>query len=80
MAEAVELFQENLRRFLHLALFDAMEQEVSKLCGPTHPPIQGTAAHRTGSEKGLVYLDGERWPIVRPPVRDQQSKVPLEVY
>ena len=78
--EAVELFQATLRKCVRMALFEAMEQEINELCGPKHHPPADATARRAGSEKGTVYLDGEKHPILRPRVRDDKGEVKLEVY
>lgn len=77
--EAIELFQETLRHCVRLSFLDAMEQEVNELCGPKHHP-DGREARRAGSEQGSVYLDGEKEPVRRPRVRDEDGEIQLEVY
>ena len=69
-SEAVELFQKTLRQSIRLALFEAMEAEVNQLCGAKHRPSESEYS-RAGSEKGSVYLDGERESIKRPRVRTE---------
>ena len=78
-SEAVELFQKTLRQSVRLALFEAMEAEVNQLCGAKHKPSESEYS-RAGSEKGSVYLDGERESIKRPRVRTSEGEVQLETY
>ena len=78
-SEAVELLQQTLRGAVRLALLDAMEQEVADLCGAKYKPSE-SEFKRAGSEKGSVYLNGEKEQIRRPRVRDSQGEVKLEVY
>ena len=78
-SEAVELIQETFRRCVRAAFFEAMEAEVNELCGMKHKPSE-SQYRRAGSEKGRVYLNGEREAVVRPRVRDQHGEVKLETY
>jgi len=78
-SEAVEIFQQALRQCARLALLDAMEQEVNELCGLKHHP-DGRGTRRAGSEQGSVYLDGQKEPVRRPRVRDENGEVKLETY
>lgn len=78
-AEAVEIFQQTLRRSVRLALYAAMEAEVNELCGAKYHP-NGSDRRRAGSEQGSAYLDGRKEPITRPRVRDVEGEVVLEVY
>lgn len=78
-SEAVELFQQTLRQSVRLALFEAMEAEVSQLCGTKHKPSESEYS-RAGSEKGSVYIEGERESVKRPRVRTPEGEVQLETY
>lgn len=77
--EAVEILQQTLRQCVRLAFLDAMEQEVNELCGAKYHP-DGREARRAGSEQGSAYLGGEKEPVRRPRVRDENREVSLEVY
>lgn len=77
--EAVEILQQTLRQSVRMALFDAMEQEVNALCGSKYKPSESDYK-RSGSEKGSVYLEGEKEAIRRPRVRNSEGEVQLEVY
>ena len=58
-----------------------MSDEVESLCGPRYRPDSGSDYRRAGSERGSVYLDGEKEAIVRPRVRhDDDGEVTLESY
>ena len=78
-SEAVELFQQTLRQSVRLALFEAMEAEVTQLCGKKYKPSESDYT-RSGSETGKVYLDGEREELKRPRVRTSEGEVQLETY
>jgi len=78
-SEAVEILQQTLRQSVRMALFDAMEQEVNALCGSKYKPSESDYK-RSGSEKGSVYLEGEKEAIRRPRVRNSEGEVQLEVY
>lgn len=77
--EAVEILQQTLRQSVRLALFEAMEQEVNALCGSKYKPSESDYK-RSGSEKGSVYLEGQKEVIRRPRVRNSEGEVQLEVY
>lgn len=77
--EAIEIFQQTLKRSVRLALYAAMEAEVNELCGAKYHP-NNSENRRAGSERGIAYLDGEKEPITRPRVRDEDGEVNLKIY
>lgn len=79
--EATELFNELIRGSVRQAFWQMMAEEVEQLCGPPYRPDAGSEHRRAGSEKGSVYLDGEKEQIVRPRVRHcSEGEVKLETY
>lgn len=60
---------------------DLMQEEVELLCGRAfqHKSRSGLA-HRGGSERGTIYLNGEKLPVKKPRVRQDNAEVPLETY
>jgi putative transposase len=67
--EAALLFREMLHRSVRLGLYEAMAEEVERLCGPRYKPDPESRFQRAGSEKGVAYLDGGKDEIRRPRVR-----------
>jgi len=57
-----------------------MEEEVTHLCGESFSHKNGNKFHRGGSEKGSVYLSGQRIRISRPRVRSSEGEVKLKTY
>lgn len=79
--ESREIFQTAIRRMARLAFFEALEEEVTNLCGRKHHPRKESEYYRAGSEKGVAYLNGEREEIIRPRVREKEgSEVGLKLY
>jgi transposase-like protein len=75
-----EIFNEYLRGAAKLALFDLMQEEVDRLCGPSHDRALPRPAHkRAGSEKGICYIEGTKEPIQRPRVRREDCEGTEEV-
>jgi len=69
-----------LRGCARAAFFDAMAAEVDELCGPKYSP-NDSAFRRAGSERGTVWLEGEKQSVSRPRVRhEDDGEVGLEVY
>lgn len=80
-AQASEIFNQLLRKFVRQGLFAAIEEEVNALCGPKYQPDPDSPYHRAGSEKGSAYLNGERETITRARVRhDTEGEVKLATY
>ena len=79
--EATNLFNELIRGSVRQAFWQMMSDEVESLCGPSYRPDSGSEYRRAGSERGRVYLDGEKEDIVRPRVRhDENREVTLDSY
>lgn len=79
--EAAQLFREMLHRSVRLGLYEAMAEEVERLCGPRYKPDPESPCQRAGSEKGVAYLDGGKDEIRRPRVRHEtQGEVKLATY
>ena len=59
-----------------------MEAEVNSLCGKKHYPNSESPYYRAGSEKGVMFANGEKEAITRPRVRTKEDskEVKLEVY
>lgn len=76
-----EVFAEVLRASVREAFWQIMAEEVEALCGPRYAPDADSPFYRAGSEKGSVYLEGEKEEIRRPRVRHpEQGEVTLESY
>jgi putative transposase len=79
--EAALLFREMLHRSVRLGLYEAMAEEVERLCGPRYKPDPESRFQRAGSEKGVAYLDGGKDEIRRPRVRHEtEGEVRLATY
>ena len=79
--EAAMLFREMLHRSVRLGLYEAMAEEVERLCGPRYRPDPDSPFQRAGSEKGVAYLDGGKDEIRRPRVRHEtEGEVKLATY
>jgi transposase-like protein len=79
--EASELFNELIRGSVRVAFWQMMADEVEMLCGPHYQPDRDSEHRRAGSEKGSVYLDGEKEQMRRPRVRHRSNgEVTLESY
>jgi transposase-like protein len=79
--EASELFNELIRGSVREAFWQMMAAEVEVLCGPRYRPDGASEHRRAGSERGTVYLDGDKEEMRRPRVRHQSDgEVTLESY
>lgn len=79
--EAAMLFREMLRQSVRIGLYEAMAEEVERLCGPRYRPDPDSPYQRAGSERGKAWLDGSKEKIRRPRVRHEtQGEVPLATY
>ena len=79
--ESRDILQDALRRMVRMAFFDAMEAEVTSLCGRKHYPDEASDYQRAGSEKGVAYLNGKKEEVIRPRVREKRgSELNLETY
>lgn len=79
--EAALLFREMLHRSVRLGLYEAMAEEVERLCGPRYRPDPDSPYQRAGSEKGVAYLDGGKDEVRRPRVRHEtEGEVKLATY
>jgi len=79
--EAQDIFNELLKNSVRLGLLAAMEEEVNNLCGKKHHPDPDSPYKRAGSEKGVMYANGEKESVKRPRVRTTAGEeVKLEVY
>jgi putative transposase len=79
--EATEILNELIRGSVRQAFWQMMAEEVELLCGPPYRPDASSEHRRAGSEKGSVYLDGEKEQILRPRVRHRsEGEVTLESY
>lgn len=75
------MFREMLHRSMRLGLYEAMAEEVGRLCGPRYKPDPDSPCQRPGSEKGVAYLDGGKDEIRRPRVRHEtEGEVKLATY
>lgn len=57
---------------------ELLEQEVGLLCGKPHERKLGELCYRGGSDKSSILVDGAKYPIERPRVRDENGERPLE--
>ena len=64
-----ELFLSHMRGCVQASVLELMQAEVEALCGPRYDRLPGSTHRRAGSEKGVLYLDGEKRRIQRPRVR-----------
>ena len=79
--EARNIFNQILKTSVRLGLLEAMEEEVNSLCGAKYQPNPETLYQRAGSEKGIIYANGAKEPIIRPRVKhEEQGEVKLDVY
>ncbi len=79
--EAASLFNDLIRASVREALWAMMAEEVDALCGPRYRPNEGSVFRRAGSERGSVYLGGEKEAVRRPRVRhENDGEVTLESY
>jgi putative transposase len=79
--EAASLFNELIRASVRDALWAMMAEEVDALCGPRYRPEGGSVFRRAGTERGSVYLGGEKEAVRRPRVRHASNgEVTLESY
>lgn len=79
--EAALLFREMLHRSVRLGLYEAMAEEVERLCGPRYKPDPDSPYQRAGSERGVAYVDGGKDEIRRPRVRHEtEGEVQLATY
>jgi len=79
--EATELFNDLIRGAVREAFWGMMARKVEALCGPRYRPDEGSDCQRAGSERGSVYLGGEKEAVRRPRVRHRsEGEVRLETY
>ncbi len=57
---------------------ELLEQEVTALCGAPFVRKGDELCYRGGSEKSSILLDGARYPILRPRVRNEDGEVSLQ--
>ena len=78
LAEVVSLLQEGVGHLLReagLALMNlVMEEEVRQLAGERQQQHSGRRAHRWGKEAGYCVVDGQKVPIRRTRLRNQQNR------
>src|SRR3990172_8841089 len=78
LAEVVGLLQEGVGHLLReagLALMQlVMEEEVRHWAGERHQQHPERHAHRWGKEKGYCVVDGQKVPIRRTRLRNQQNR------
>ena len=78
LAEVVSLLQEGVGHLLReagLALMNlVMEEEVRQLAGERHQQHVGRRTHRWGKEAGYCVVDGQKVPIRRTRLRNQQNR------
>ena len=78
LAEVVSLLQEGVGHLLReagLALMNlVMEEEVRQLAGERQQQHSGRRAHRWGKEAGCCVVDGQKVPIRRTRLRNQQNR------
>ena len=79
--EAVRRAVEKRARLGALAFFyEVVNEEVNLLCGKEFSHKSGEQCHRGGSEKGSIYVDGQRVSVRRPRVRKDAKEVHLNSY
>jgi putative transposase len=79
--EAAELFRQMMKGVVRVGLLEAMNEEVTALCGPRYRPDPGSDCRRAGSERGVAYVDGAKEVIARPRVRAKdEGEVRLSTY
>ncbi|MBE7411798.1 MAG: transposase [Leptospiraceae bacterium] len=57
-----------------------IEEEVTLLCGSSFQHKKGGLAHRAGSDKGSIILNGKKVPIGKPRVRQHNKEIQSESY
>lgn len=74
------LLGERMRTAVLDLVYDLFRQETEKLCGRGKVRKGMDLCHRGGSERGSIYLEGQRAGVVRPRVRKDGREVTLESY
>jgi transposase-like protein len=62
-------FLELMRTALRETAERMLAEEVGRLCGPSHYPIEHAVFRRAGSETGKCYAEGDAQAVLRPRVR-----------
>jgi transposase-like protein len=62
-------FLEIMRTAMRETAERMLAEEVAKLCGPRHYPLEGAVFRRAGSEAGKCYAEGDAQELKRPRVR-----------
>ena len=72
--------QDRLRASVLEGVYRLFEEEVEKLCGkPYSKHLPGTP-RRAGSDKGSVYLDGQKVSVKKPRVKQNGKEIKLKSY
>lgn len=66
--------REGLKGIALRAIFDAMKEEVTDLCGRFYHPNEEMQNRRAGSTRGRIYYEGQMEEITRPRVRGKDGK------
>ncbi len=84
LAEIAQLLRQGVSQLLHEAevrlLLTIIENEVAWLAGERHIPRADRGVRRWGHASGSLVLHGQKVPISRPRLRDQQGDVKLGSY
>jgi transposase-like protein len=81
LLDAKQLQEEILKRCKQAALLMGvalLEEEVSGLCGPAFSRKGTSLCHRGGSDETSIIVQGAKYRINRPRVRDDQGEVELQ--
>jgi len=74
-----EMMKNRFRAVVREALYEVVQSELRRLCGPLHHPDAQTVYRRAGSAASTVFLDGRREALKRPRVRRRAGGREVEV-
>ncbi len=71
--EVSSILDNFLRATARYAVIEAMNEELTMLCGPRHAPKKGGAIERGGSAPGTLFLGTHSEPVKRPRIRKRNT-------
>ena len=74
-----EMMKNRFRAAVRDALYEVVESELRRLCGPLHHPDAESEYRRAGSAASAVILEGRREALKRPRVRRRAGEREVEV-
>lgn len=74
-----QMMKAHFRTAVREALYEVVEEEIARMCGPSHRPDADSAFRRAGSANATVFLDGRREALKRPRVREHREDGSVEV-